>query len=160
MSYDPSLSYVKAEDLLVQTAADGNLDVAAAFKADGLGAIVAAGDANVPPPPSPPTAAPPATTTTPAAATLPLPGSSSKKAYPVSVRAVWRRGRIRIELTGRHGRATVDLALHFKRKTKRVVRRIKRHARSVTIPTRRPVSGVVQVRSGHNALSASTPVSV
>jgi hypothetical protein len=168
MSYDPSLSYAKAEDLLVQTANDGNLDVGAAFQADGLGAIVAAGNANTPQPPAAPTTTTttPATTppaTTPTATTPPSPGapaSSSKKSYPLRVRAVWRHGRIRIELTGRHGRATVDLTLHFKRKTKRVVRRIKRHARSVTILTRRPLSGVVQVRSGHNALSASTPVSV
>ena len=40
MSYDPTLSYSKAEQLLTQTAKGGDLDVAAAFQADGLGQIV------------------------------------------------------------------------------------------------------------------------
>ena len=53
MSYDPTLSYAKAEQLLVSTATDGNLNVAAAFQADGLGAIVAQGNANIPKPPAP-----------------------------------------------------------------------------------------------------------
>jgi hypothetical protein len=48
MSYDPTLSYAQAEQLLVSTATDGNLNVAAAFEADGLSAIVTAGNANIP----------------------------------------------------------------------------------------------------------------
>ena len=48
MSYDPNLTYTKAEQLLVSTATDGNLNVTAAFQADGLGSIVTAGNANVP----------------------------------------------------------------------------------------------------------------
>jgi hypothetical protein len=164
MSYDPSLSYAKAEDLLVQTANDGNLDVAAAFQADGLGAIVAAGNANTPQPPATPapTTTPTATTPTPTPTTTSsgAAASSSKTSYPMGVRAVWRRGRIRIELTGRHGRATVDLTLSFRRSTRRVARRIERRTRSVTILTRRPVSAVVRVMSGRRQLSASTPVSL
>src|ERR1019366_10035675 len=39
MSYDPTVSYATAEQLLVSTATDGNLNVAAAFQAAGLGAI-------------------------------------------------------------------------------------------------------------------------
>ncbi len=50
MSYDPTLSYGKAEDLLTQTANAGDLDVAAAFQADGLGQIVSEGNANTPQP--------------------------------------------------------------------------------------------------------------
>ena len=79
MSYDPSLGYVKAEDLLVQTASGGNLDVAAAFQADGLGAIVTAGNANTPQPPPTTTTTTPATTTpsatTPTSPTAPKAGS-------------------------------------------------------------------------------------
>jgi hypothetical protein len=60
MSYDPSLSYTKAEQLLVSTATDGNLNVADAFQADGLGAIVAQGTANIPTATAPPSASTPA----------------------------------------------------------------------------------------------------
>jgi hypothetical protein len=49
MSYDPTLTYSRAENLLTQPANDGDLDVAAAFEADGLGQIVTAGNANTPP---------------------------------------------------------------------------------------------------------------
>jgi hypothetical protein len=48
MSYDPSLSYSGAENLLVSTAVDGQLDATAAFDAAGLQAIVAEGNANIP----------------------------------------------------------------------------------------------------------------
>jgi hypothetical protein len=48
MSYDPSLSYSAAENLLVSTAVDGHLDATAAFDAAGLQAIVAEGNANIP----------------------------------------------------------------------------------------------------------------
>jgi hypothetical protein len=58
MSYDQTLSYTNAEQLLVQTAQGGDLDVAAAFQADDLGQIVSEGEANVP---TTPTAQPPAT---------------------------------------------------------------------------------------------------
>ncbi|MGD1059705.1 MAG: S8/S53 family peptidase [Solirubrobacteraceae bacterium] len=60
MSYDPTLTYTKAEQLLVSTATDGNLNVVAAFEADGLGAIVAQGTANIPKAPAPTAASKPA----------------------------------------------------------------------------------------------------
>jgi hypothetical protein len=60
MSYDPSLSYTKAEQLLVSTATDGNLNVAAAFDTDGLGAIVAQGTASIPQAPAPTSVSQPA----------------------------------------------------------------------------------------------------
>jgi hypothetical protein len=44
----------------VSTATDGDLNVAAAFQADGLGGVVAAGNANIPKPPAAPAAASPA----------------------------------------------------------------------------------------------------
>ena len=56
MSYDPGLSYSHAEQLLVSTATNGDLNVTAAFAADGLGSVVAAGNANITKAPaSPPT---------------------------------------------------------------------------------------------------------
>jgi hypothetical protein len=166
MSYDPSLSYVKAEDLLVQTANDGNLDVAAAFQADSLGAIVTAGNARTPAPPATPTT----TTTTTTPTTTPTPsgtagsGAPTSKSnggvYPVMVRATWRRGRIWVELIGRHGRVTVDVTLRFRRHTKHLARRVKRHMLSLTIVTRRPLGATVRVMSGRHALSAATQVSL
>ena len=60
MSYDPTLSYATAEQLLVSTATDGNLNVAAAFQAAGLGAIVTQGNASIPKPSAPASAAKPA----------------------------------------------------------------------------------------------------
>ncbi len=178
MSYDPSLTYTKAETLLVQSASNGNLDVAAAFQADGLGAIVAAGNANTPQPPAPPpTTATTTTTTTPSTTTTPPPpaappttttvtptptppAAASSPTYPLHVQAVWRHGRIRIQLTGRHGRATVDLTLHFKHRTRRLAQPIKRRTRTLMIRTRRPVSASVEVFAANRALSAPTPVSL
>jgi hypothetical protein len=168
ISYDPSLTYVKAEDLLVQTATDGNLNVAAAFQADGLGAIVAAGNANTPQPPPVAPAVPPATTptipttttttTAPAAASPPAKGAT--KTYPVKLTAAWRDGRITIELTGKHGRATVRVTLKYRHTTRRLERRITKRTRSLTIRIRRPVRADVQLTSGRKPLSASTRVTL
>jgi hypothetical protein len=101
MSYDPSLSYSHAEQLLVSTATDGDLNVAEAFQAAGLGSIVATGNANIPKPPE----APP-TTSTPETATAPsVPG-------PVKVRLLrWRHGvlSIRVAPLPHGGRLYVQL---------------------------------------------------
>jgi hypothetical protein len=48
MSYQPTLSYSAAEQLLASTATDGDLNVTTAFDAAGLSSIVAAGNANIP----------------------------------------------------------------------------------------------------------------
>jgi hypothetical protein len=48
MSYDPSLTYTQAENLLISTASGGELNATAAFDAAGLQSIVAAGNANIP----------------------------------------------------------------------------------------------------------------
>lgn len=48
MSYDPTLSYSATEQLLVSTATDGDLNVAAAFDAAGLSRVVVAGNENIP----------------------------------------------------------------------------------------------------------------
>ena len=51
-SYDPALTPATATQLLLSTTTNGHLDVAAAFRAAGLGAIVDAGNAATPKPPT------------------------------------------------------------------------------------------------------------
>ena len=100
-SYDPTLTPAKAAQLLLSTVTNGHLDVAAAFKADGLGAIVAAGNAATPQPPPPPAPTP---TPAPTRATPPLPPApatpSSVALVPVPVvkSATWKHGVLRIVL--------------------------------------------------------------
>jgi hypothetical protein len=98
-SYDPSLTPGKAVQLLLSTTTGGHLDVAAAFRADGLGAIVDAGNAAIPAPPLVPAQPAPTSTSTTTPAT---PGSA-----PVAPRVVprplvksvtWRHGVLRIAL--------------------------------------------------------------
>jgi hypothetical protein len=84
-SYAPGLTATQATQFLVSTARTGNLDVTAAFRAAGLGAIVDAGNAAVPHP-SPSAVAPP-----PVAAPAPL-------SRPRVTRATWRRGVLLITL--------------------------------------------------------------
>jgi len=111
MSYDPSLSYSHAEQLLVSTATDGDLNVAAAFEADGLGSIVAAGNANIPkaaPAPSTPASAgPPATPSGPG---------------PVQVRLLrWRRGILTIRVAPLPHGGRLHVQLQFAHGTRRVI---------------------------------------
>ena len=93
-SYDLALTAPRAVELLLTTTRNnGQLDAAAAFRADGLGAIVDAGDAATPKPPVP--------QPLPGAAPLPPP-PAGRCAAPVprpSVRLVtWRRGVLTIRL--------------------------------------------------------------
>jgi hypothetical protein len=94
-SYDPALTYAKAEQLLVSTTHQGNLDAAAAFRADGLGAVVDAGTAAIPKPPPAPT--PPAAPAAPAA-----PAPPAAAAHPgLAVRSLtWRHGTLTLSVTG------------------------------------------------------------
>jgi hypothetical protein len=103
MSYDPTLTYEKAEQLLVSTTTDGNLNVAAAFEADGLSAIVAAGNANIPTPPAPaPTTTPP--TAAPTTAAKPAPSGL------VVTQARWKAGVLTLVVTGLgKGRLSIQL---------------------------------------------------
>ena len=157
MSYDPTLTYNKAEQLLISTAIDGDLNVAAAFDADGLGAIVAEGNANIPTQPTTPSQpATPAGSTgsthTPAATATPKPS------YPVSVRAVrWHHGILTILLAGMRPHDTARITLHYSRNP---VRTLTSHKNRTRIRTRRPHSVTIQVTSGDRPLSARTTVRV
>ncbi|MEA2195910.1 MAG: Subtilase family [Solirubrobacteraceae bacterium] len=92
-SYSPSTTPARAVELLLSTTRNGHLDVVAAFRAAGLGAVVDAGMAAIPTPPAPPAAAqnPAATVGMPAAKVRPVPRPSVK-------RATWRRGVLEITL--------------------------------------------------------------
>jgi hypothetical protein len=101
-SYDPTLTAAKATQLLLSTVTNGHLDVAAAFRADGLSAIVNAGTAATPQPPPPaPTPAPspapaPAPSIPPPPASKPVAAVSVPK--PVVKSATWKHGVTRIAL--------------------------------------------------------------
>jgi len=110
MSYDPTLTYSHAEQLLVSTATDGDLNVAAAFQADGLGGVVAAGNANIPKPPAAPAAAPPAA-----------------PARPTGLDAVvlrslrWRRGKLTIRVAQLPRGTQLHVQLDFAHGVRKVV---------------------------------------
>jgi hypothetical protein len=99
-SYDPTLTPAKAAQLLLSTVTDGHLDVAAAFKADGLGAIVTAGNAATPqPPPAPaPTPTPAPAPTAPPAPAPATPSAIARVPLPVVKSASWKHGVLRIVL--------------------------------------------------------------
>jgi hypothetical protein len=144
MSYDPTLNYRTAEDLLTQTANDGDLDVVAAFQADGLAQIVSEGNANNPQPTST------TPTTTPAMPTTP---SSS---YSVRIRSVrWRHGVLTIRLDGMGKHDTAKITLTYARGHAR-----KRSADrpTITIRTRRPHRVVIRVFHGRTAISPRATV--
>jgi hypothetical protein len=104
-SYDPALTPAAATQLLLSTTTNGHLDVAAAFRAGGLGAIVNSGNAAIPKP------AP--TTTTPTPTPTPAPTSSRATLPAPSVKTVeWRAGVLRITLRSlpRGARLHVEIA--------------------------------------------------
>jgi Subtilase family len=124
MSYNPSLTYSHAEQLLVSTATDGDLNVAAAFEADGLGCIVAAGNANVPKP----AATAPATSTS-------TPATQPKGPGAVRVRLLrWRRGVLTLKVGSLPQGGRLDVQLDF---AHRVRRMISKHT-TITVHTSRP----------------------
>jgi hypothetical protein len=145
MSYDPKLSYAKAEQLLIQTATGGDLNVAAAFNADGLSQIVNAGNAAIP-----------VATPAPGGGSLNQahPGAAKSPAYPVHVRSVhWRKGTLTIALTGMKKGETVHVRLRY---THRRARLYSSHRAKVKIRTGKPVSVIVHVMRGKRAVSALT----
>jgi len=104
MSYDPMLTYDKAQQLLVSTATAGHLNVEAAFQADGLSAIVSAGNANIPKPPTP--AAP-----TPAGAGAQSPGKPAAPGLVVN-EARWQQGVLTLDVSGL-GTARLSVKLEY-----------------------------------------------
>jgi Subtilase family len=134
MSYDPTLTYSKAEQLLVSTAADGHLNATAAFAADGLGAIVAAGNANIPEPAEPASSA----TTAP-------PPSAKPTTTAFAVReARWTKNRLTLVVTGL-GNDRLRIEVKCPGRPRRVVSSAR--ARTV-IHTARPSGVVVRAYSG------------
>jgi hypothetical protein len=110
MSYEPTLSYSHAEQMLVSTAADGDLNVAAAFQAAGLSSIVAAGNANVP---KPSTA--PSMPSTPATVAPKTPGR-------VHIRLLrWRHGVLTIRVTSLPHGGRLHIQLRFAHGARRLV---------------------------------------
>jgi hypothetical protein len=136
MSYDPTLRYTKAEQLLVSTTTDGNLNVAAAFDADGLGAIVAQGTANIPKPP--------------------VPTAASKPATPhLSVRSArWNHGVLTLAVSGLAGNA-LSLELEYPHSRPRYVSTLES---TVTIRTARPQLVLLRVMMGNKQLEG--PITV
>ncbi len=152
MSYDPTLTYTKAEQLLTSTSQSGDLDVAAAFQADGLGQIVAEGNANIPSTPAP-VAASPTTSTTPTP-TATTPSTPSVVSYPVTVRSVgWRHGVLTVRLKGMAKHDTAQITLTY---AHRRARRTSSHRTVIRIRTRRPRRVAISVFDGHTAISART----
>jgi hypothetical protein len=155
-SYDPALSPTGATQLLLSTVSDGELDVAAAFNAAGLGAVVNAGTAAIPhqPPAAEPTQ-PPAAESGSSQPPAIAPSKAATLRAPTVRSATWKRGVLRIavepipkgselhaEITFAHGNAlyiaTAHASLHRKvRRPQRALLRIsKAGVTSVTVPVK------------------------
>jgi hypothetical protein len=135
MSYAPTLSYAAAEQLLVSTATDGNLNVTAAFQAAGLGEIVTQGNANIP-------KRAPST-------------SVSKPAAHVVVRvARWRDGRFTLTVSGlAEDRLNIELEYKHSRD-----RRLSTQRATITIRTPRPRLVLLRVMEDHKQLGRTITV--
>ncbi len=110
-SYDPALTPATATQLLLSTTTNGHLDVAAAFRAAGLGAIVDAGNAATPKPPTTTTSAPPPAT---------APAATSPSGHPPvpapSVKSLtWRAGVLHIALRSLPPGARLHVEIEFAR---------------------------------------------
>ena len=92
-SYRPDLTWDQAEQLLTSTAKAGMLDVGAAFRAAGLGAVVDAGLKAMPKPPPPPV---------------------KRWAAPKVRSASYRHGILTVRLTGRPAGARVQLDVYWR----------------------------------------------
>ena len=135
MSYGPTVSYATAEQLLVSTATDGNLDVAAAFQAAGLGAIVAQGDANIPKPVAP--------------------ASAAKPAAKLVVRAArWRRGVLTLTVSGL-GTDRLSIELEYPHTGTRL---LSTRRQTTTIRTARPRLVLLRVMMGNKEVGG--PITV
>jgi hypothetical protein len=135
MSYEPTLSYAAAEQLLVSTATDGNLNVAAAFQAAGLGAIVTQGTANIPKPSAPASAATPA-------------GGLVVRA------ARWRRGVLTLTVTGL-ATDRLNIELEYPHTG---TRHLSTRRQTITIRTARPRLVLLRVMMGKKEIGG--PITV
>jgi hypothetical protein len=135
MSYDPTLTYLKAEQLLVQTATNNDLNVAAAFDADGLSNIVAAGNAAIPQPAPTPTPAP----------------AKTAPAWPITTHSIaWKKGRLTITLNVALSGIpkTVNTHISLTRSTAKKPRvEIKRYTKPRHHRGSKPVRWQIQIRT-------------
>ena len=144
-SYDPALTAARAVELLLTTTRNnGQLDAAAAFRADGLGAIVDAGDAATPKPPVP--------QPLPGAAPLPPPAAGARRVPRPSVRLVtWRRGVLTIRLKSIPKGARLHAKVTFaKRKPMNLV------TKGLRLRARTPLPRRLQLRQSRGDVSSAT----
>jgi hypothetical protein len=107
--YDPALTPAAATQLLLSTTTDGHLDVAAAFRAAGLSAIVDAGNAATPKPVPTTSSA-----MTPAAAPISTSPSGHAPVPTPSVKSLkWRGGVLRIALRSLPRGARLHVEIEF-----------------------------------------------
>ena len=107
-SYSPAMTPGRAVELLLGTTRNGHLDVAAAFRAAGLGSVVDAGTAAIPgsaaPAPAPEIAAP-------AVAARRVPRPSVKRAswrrgvLDITLKSIPKNARLRVKVTFAHRKA-------------------------------------------------------
>jgi hypothetical protein len=141
MSYDPTLGYAKAEQLLVSTAVDGHLDATAAFQAAGLGTIVTEGTANIPKPPS----------------SGPAPTSSHPSAPGLTVKtARWHKGLLTLVVSGL-GTARLSIQLDYPRGR---TRRITTGSQRLQIRTAKPLVVLLRPVTGKHASGKAITVHV
>jgi hypothetical protein len=141
MSYDPSLSYSAAENLLVSTAVDGHLDATAAFDAAGLQAIVAEGNANIP------------QTTTAATPTSPIATATTT----ISVKSAhWTDGKLTLTVSGlADDRLAVQLDYRH-----RTSRDVSTKRSRIVIRTAKPSLVLLRVFDGNTQLQGPIKVHV
>jgi hypothetical protein len=146
-SYAPALTPDAAVQFLLSTTHNGHLDVAAAFRAAGLGAIVDAGTAAIPQPPAPPLPA----------VTAPPPAAAPRVPRPSVRRATWRDGVLTITLKSIPKRAALHAKVTFARRKTMFLATKHLRLRARTPPPRRLV--LQQTRGGAKSATVSVKVS-
>ena len=138
-SYRPDLTAIQAEQQLLSTAHNGRLDVAAAFRAAGLGEIVDAGTAAIPRPEPPP-------------GLLMPPSSPTRRVPRPSVRRVtWRRGALDIVLRILPKGARLHAKLTFARRKPLYI-----GASRIRLRIRTPLPRRVELRQSRGGVSSAT----
>jgi hypothetical protein len=149
-SYAPALTPAAAVQFLLSTTRNGHLDVAAAFRAAGLGDVVDAGTAAIPRPPAP---LPPAVTPP------PPPDAAARVPRPSVKRATWRRGVLTITLKSIAKRATLHARVTFAHRKPMYLATTHLRLRTSTPPPRRLVLQLTRggVKSATVTVKVSRP---
>ena len=150
-SYSPSTTPARAVELLLSTTRNGHLDVAAAFRAAGLGAVVDAGTAAIPTPPAAAAPDPSPAAGTPAAA-----ATARRVPRPSVKRATWRRGVLEITLKSIAKGAKLHAKVTFAKRKALHLKTTHLRLRARTPPPKRLTLRLL--RDG--AASATVPVKV